>query len=114
MKMMGETMPTQPQLESAIRSVLIAGGSYAAGRNWISTDQLAWFSTDAGLQLAGILAALGGAAWAAIAHKQANLVATVAAMPEVAQVKTAPTPEGEALANAVNVSPPPNAVVVKG
>jgi hypothetical protein len=105
---------SQPQLESMIRSVLIAGGSYAAGRGWITSSQLAWFSSDAALQFVGIVVALGGALWGMIAHKQANMVATVAAMPEVAKVTTVPSPAGDALADAVNVAPPPTAVVVKG
>lgn len=93
---------TKDQIQSLIRSILISVGAFAAGKGWITSAQASWLSTDAALPLIGMLAAAGGAVWSAISRKQSNMVATVAAMPEVNKVETTATPAGQALATSAN------------
>lgn len=105
---------TQDQINSLIRQFLMivggGAGTFFMQKGLLSPEQMSFFAAN-GPALIGLVMALGGAVWGMIAHKQANMVATVAAMPEVARVTTAPTPAGDALAEAAVSTPA--ALVVK-
>lgn len=114
--------PSSEQVKSAIRTLVASlGGAlagWAIGKGWISQDQAAAILSNQeliGAATAIVIALLGSGAsavagiWGLVANKKTNLVATVAAMPEVAKVEAMPTPEGVALAAAV---PPAPGVVV--
>ncbi len=110
--------PSQQQINSAIRTLIASVGSALAGyviaKGWITTAQASAILSDQQLMdtmttivlaLLGSAASVGAGVWGLIAHKQANVVAAVAAMPEVAKVETVPTPAGVALANAIPPAP---------
>lgn len=117
--------PSQEQINSAFRTLVTAIGGAIAGwavaKGWVSQAQVTailtneqFISTATVLLLAG-LGSLGAAlsgAWGLIVHKQANMVATVAKMPEVAEVKTMPTQAGIDLANAAAAAAPVQGAVV--
>ena len=117
--------PSQDQVKSAIRTLIASLGGVAAGwfiaKGWItradatailSNQQILDGATTVGIAGAASLASLAAGIWGMIAHKQVNLVATVAAMPEVAKVEATATHAGVALVQAVNAAgPPPGAVV---
>ena len=110
--------PSQDQVKSAVRTLLAAGGSALAGwflaKGYLTqanlteiaanplAPQLLDSSTTIILTALASLPALAAGVWGMIAHKQANLVATVAAMPEISEVKTMPTAAGSSLASAAN------------
>lgn len=122
--------PNQAQVASAVRTLVVALGSalggWAIAKGWItqaeldtlaSNPQLLDSATTVILALLGAAASAGAGVWGVVAHKQANMVAAVAAMPEVAEVKTVPTPAGAALAAAATAVAPvavPVSVTVKG
>lgn len=114
--------PSQDQINSAVRTLVATLGGvlagWAIGKGWITQAQAsAILSNQEAISAATVLIltliGAGGSGiagiWGLISHKQANMVATVAAMPEVAKVETMPTPSGVALASAV---PPAPGVVV--
>lgn len=92
---------TPDQRNALIRQFLMivgsGAGAYFVKKGWID-QQDATFLAAQGPALLGIAMALGGSIWSAFAHKQVNMVAAVAAMPEVAAVVTASTAEGDKLA----------------
>ncbi len=114
--------PSPEQVKSAIRTLVASLGGVAAGwaigKGWITQSQAAAILSNQevlSLATAIIVALLGAGAstfsgvWGLVAHKQANMVAVVAALPEVAKVEVMPTPAGVALAT--SVPPTPGAVV---
>ncbi len=114
--------PSPDQVNSAVRILVASGFSllagWAIGKGLITKDQAAAILSDQQLMGAGtviVLSIVGAAGsafslvWGLVAHKQVNLVATVAAMPEVAKVETMPTEAGAALAE--SVPPAPGSVV---
>lgn len=114
--------PSQEQINSAIRTLVASLGGVLAGwaiaKGWITQAQATAILSNQeviGAATMVLLAVLGGGGsavagiWGLIAHKQVNMVAAVAAMPEVAKVETMPTAAGVALASAV---PPAPGVVV--
>lgn len=118
--------PSQDQIKSALRTLIAAVGGAVAGwaiaKGWITQDQATAILSNqqvldavSVLLLTGVgsLAAFGSGVWGLITHKQANMVATVAAMPDVAEVKVMPTQAGVDLANAARATttPIPGAVV---
>lgn len=106
--------PNQQQIMSAVRMAIAAFGGLAVGKGWVTKDQLVLLGSDASmtiiLQIVGVLSAVAAGVWGQFAHKQANQVAAVAKMPEVAQIQTMPTDEGRALAQDVGST---TAAVVK-
>lgn len=114
--------PSPEQIKSAIRTLVASlGGAiagWAIGKGWVTQDQASAILSNQetiGAATAVVIAILGSGAstvagiWGLISHKQANMVATVAAMPEVAKVETMLTQAGAALASAI---PPAPGVVV--
>jgi hypothetical protein len=93
------------QVKSALRTVIVLLGGFAVGHGWITTEQVTLLSSDGFLMGLGTLATLAAGVWGLFVHKQANAVAVVAAMPEVAEVKAAATPEGRALVKEVGSTP---------
>jgi hypothetical protein len=106
--------PSAEQVKSALRTLIAAGGGALGGwavakgyvsqaqvNDVLSNQQFMDAATTIALWAAGSGAAVIAGVWGMIAHKQANVVATVAAMPEVSEVKTTATPAGVALAAAV-------------
>ncbi len=117
--------PSPDQIKSAVRTFIASAGGalagWAIGKGWITQDQAAAIlsnqelmgaATVVVLAIVGSLGSAGAGIWGMIAHKQVNLVSTVAAMPEVKKVETMPTQEGVDLAAGVNAAgPAPGAVV---
>ena len=117
--------PSQDQVKSAIRTLIATGGGmlagWAIGKGWITQDQAAAILSNQELMGAAtvimltIVGSLGSAIagiWGVIDKKQVNLVAAVAAMPEVNKVETMPTQAGADLAaNVQAAGPPPGAIV---
>ncbi|HXE51263.1 MAG TPA: hypothetical protein VN663_22990 [Ramlibacter sp.] len=117
--------PSQEQINSAWRTLITAAGSslatWAVAKGWISqaqvtailsNEQFISTATTLVLMAVGSLGVAASGTWGVITHKQANLVATVAKMPEVAKVETMPTAEGVALADAATAAAPmPGALV---
>lgn len=117
--------PSPEQIKSAMRTFVATlggiGAGWAIGKGWITQEQAtAVLSNQEFMSAASLIAValLGSASstfagiWGMVAHKQANVIAAVAAMPEVAEVKTIATQEGMKLAQAINdAGPPPGAVV---
>lgn len=105
--------PSQEQVNSAVRTfVATLGGlvaGWAIGKGYVSQSQAnailsnqEFLSAATTILLAGagsVGAAIAGI-WGLVAHKRQNLVATVAAMPEVAKVEMLPTPAGVKIAEA--------------
>lgn len=87
----------QEQVLGIVRWVITTAGAYAAGKGWLTADQITL--------LLGVAVAVVPLVWTLFAHKQANLVATVAAMPEVAKVETVNTAAGRDLAATVRSTP---------
>ncbi len=118
--------PSSDQIKSAVRTLIASlGGAvagWAIGKGWITQAQASAILSNQeviGAATAIVLALLGSVGstvagvWGLLAHKQVNLVATVAAMPEVAKVETTPTRAGLDLAAGVQAAGPvPGAVVV--
>ena len=112
--------PSQDQVKSALRTLLASAGSALAGyviaKGWVSASeanailsnqQVMDTATAIVLAAFGSGGALASGIWGMIAHKQANLVATVAKMPEVTKVETVPTAAGIALASAADTGTGP-------
>lgn len=106
---------TQDQINTLIRQFLmIVGGgigTWFARKGLLSTDDLSFFAAN-GPALVGLVMAAGGMIWGTFAHKQVNMVATVAAMPEVKKVETVATQAGNTLAVAANDAAGPAGTVV--
>ncbi len=110
------------QLKSAARWVVATGGSalasWVVAKGFVSKDQAAAILANPDVQNYGVTvivsvvgAAVSGAGllWGLITHKKVNMVAAVAALPEVAKIETTPTQAGASLAAAI---PPAPGVVV--
>jgi hypothetical protein len=110
--------PSQDQVQSALRTLIVALGSALAGwaiaKGWITKEQASAVLSNQeviGAATAVILAGLGSAAsaasgvWGLVVHKQVNMVAAVAAMPEVAKVEMKPTEAGVGIASAIANAP---------
>ncbi len=95
----------QEQIKSTVRSFVIAFGGYAAGKQWITADQMSFFASNDFITTVASVVSLAAAGWGIYTHSQTNTVAVVAAMPEVAKVETTATPAGKALAENVGTSP---------
>jgi hypothetical protein len=110
--------PSQQQINSAVRTLLATLGGLVAG--WaiakgyitqseadsiLSNQQVMDSVTTVVLTLLGSAGAAGVGIWGLVAHKQANVVATVAAMPEVNKVEMVSTAAGLNLAAAVPSAP---------
>ncbi len=89
------------QRDGLIRQLLMIGGSmmgtYFVNKGLLSKDDLSFVQAN-GPAIVGLLMAFGGFIWGVISRKQANIVAAVAKMPEVQQVVTVPSADGQALA----------------
>lgn len=101
---------TYDQWKSLIASVIATFGGmltvWLASKGWVDGQQFsALLASPAFL---GLATSIAMAVVAVVRRKQANMVATVAAMPEVARVVTVPTTAGADLAKATNA---PGAVV---
>lgn len=110
------------QLKSGLRSfIALFGGllaGFAAGHGWMTKDQ-AWAllnneqflgnATTLIVFLIGVGSSIVAAAKAWLSRSKPNMIATVAAMPEVAEVKIMPTNAGMDIAHAV--PPTPGAIV---
>lgn len=115
---MSTPSPSQDQINSAVRTfVATVGGAlagWAIGKGYVSQAQAnailsnqEFISAATTIVLAGagsIGAAVVGI-WGLISHRQANMVATVAALPAVSKVEMLPTKEGVDIANAVPSTP---------
>ncbi len=110
--------PSQDQIKSAARTLVATLGGvlagWAIGKGWITQEQATAIlsnqeamsaATVIVLALAGSVGSTFAGIWGLIAHKQVNLVATVAAMPEVSKVEVVPTQAGVDIANAVPAAP---------
>lgn len=110
--------PSQDQVNSAVRTLVATLGGvlagWAIGKGWITQAQadtvlanqeVMSAATTILLTLAGSAGAAVVGVWGIIAHRQQNMVATVAAMPEVSKVEMVPTAAGMAIANAVPPAP---------
>jgi hypothetical protein len=110
--------PSQQQINSAVRTLLISVGSAIAGfvvaKGWItaaeasailSNQQLMDSATTVIIALLGAGVSAGMGVWGVVSNKQTNLVQTVAAMPEVNKVELVPSQSGVDLANAVPSTP---------
>lgn len=110
--------PSADQIKSMLRSVialfggLIAG--FAAGHGWmtqeqaialLNNDQFLSTATTLILWLAGLGISATAGIWSVSAHQEKNMVATVAALPDVAKVEVMPTPRGLDLQAAVGDVP---------
>ncbi len=118
--------PSSDQIKSAVRTLIASLGGAVAGwaiaKGWISQAQASAILSNQeviGAVTAIVLALIGSlgstvaGVWGLIDKKQVNLVAAVAAMPEVAKVETMPTQAGSDLAAGVQAAGPvPGAVVV--
>ena len=93
------------QIESQVRLWLSVASGIAGALGWTWFDGLAAKIAA----FAGPAFALGLAVWSLIANKQANRVASVAAMPEVKKIELQPTSAGAKL-EAVT---PPNVAVAR-
>lgn len=106
---------TRDQKFALLRWCLTSSGSALGGwflaKGWVTQDQLTWLANNS-VAIVGILGSVGAGIWTMISRKQVNMVAAVAAMPEVAKVTTAPTVAGAALADKVGTAP--GVAVVKG
>jgi hypothetical protein len=109
--------PSSDQLKSAGRTLIATLGGvlagWAIGKGWITEAQASAILSNQEFMSAAtviILACVGSVGsvaagmWGLVAHKQANLVATVAAMPEVAKVETVSTAAGINLASAATAA----------
>lgn len=107
--------PSQDQMKSAVRTLIATVGGalagWAIGKGWITQAEASAILSNQELMGAAsviILTLLGSAGsmlagiWGIWSKTQANLVAAVAAMPEVSKVETMPTPAGVSLANDAN------------
>lgn len=94
----------QEQAKSALRWGVATFGGVIAGffgaTGFLSTDLI--MSVLNSETFLGLGASVAVGAWGLFTHTQANAVAVVNAMPEVAGVITVPTPEGMDLAIAVS------------
>src|SRR5712664_3948149 len=103
--------PSSDQVKSAVRTLIATIGGVVAGwaisKGWLTQSQATTIlsNPDAIIAIVASLASTASGIWGLIAHKQANMVATVAAMPEVAKVETMPTQAGAALASAIPPAP---------
>src|SRR6266567_3653493 len=96
--------PSPEQVKSAIRTLVASLGGVAAGwaigKGWItqaqatailSNQEVLGLATAMVIALGGLGASAFAGVWGLISHKKANMVAVVAAMPEVAKVEVLPT-----------------------
>ena len=117
--------PSPDQIKSAVRTLIASLGGAVAGwaiaKGWItqaqasailSNQEIMGAATAIILALIGSLGSTAAGIWGMIDKKQVNLVAAVAAMPEVAKVETIPTQAGVDLAASVQAAgPSPGAIV---
>ncbi len=71
---------TQDQVLSAVRWVIATGGGYAAGKGWITSDQVVLIS--------GVGIAIVPLVWSIFAHTQTAQLRTVTDMPGVEKIIT--------------------------
>ncbi len=96
----------QEQFLGVVRVVLPVLLSYAAGAKWIDIGDVT--------QVTAAIVTLAAVAWTIFAHAKSNMVKTVAALPEVAQVEVHPTHEGIELRKAAGSTPNARVVVANG
>lgn len=117
--------PSSDQVKSAFRTLIATLGGMVAG--WaiakglitqeqasaiLSNQELMGAATTVVVTLLASIPPVIAGLWGVIDKKQVNLVAKVAAMPEVSRVETMPTKAGADLAADVQAAgPPPGAVV---
>ncbi len=110
-------MTVTDQQIGMIRSSLTALGglilAYFGQKGLLSPEQITFLNTQ-GPAILGLVMMLTGMVLSFIAHKPVNMVATVAAMPEVAVVTTMPTQAGTDLAVAANAAAGPAGTVEAG
>jgi hypothetical protein len=96
------------QAKGLIRTVIVGLGGVAIAFGWLPAADLQFLTSDTFLAALGALGSLvvaGMGWWSHYTHSQTNAVAVVAAMPEVAEVKVAPTAAGRNLKDAVGSTP---------
>jgi hypothetical protein len=117
--------PSQDQVKSAARTLIATLGGmlagWAIGKGWITQEQATAILSNqevmgaASMIVLALVGSVGSAVagvWGVIDKKQVNLVAAVAAMPEVNKVETMPTQAGADLAANVQAAGPPLGAVV--
>jgi hypothetical protein len=78
----------QEQILSLARTLLQIGGTLAVARGWVSAEQAADLTNQL-VVAGGALVTIGATVWGLVARSKKNLVASVAALPEVAEIKAA-------------------------
>ncbi len=94
------------QVFALIRQILPVLGGVAVGLGWLTQGQFDGAASIV-LQLMGPVMIIASTVWSLVKNTKANLVSTVAAMPEVHSIKTEATVAGNVLASAApaNVTP---------
>jgi Flp pilus assembly protein TadB len=97
--------PNMQQVLGAARTVIAVLAGIAVDHGLFTAKDLAHLLDPQLWAAIGVIGALGVTAWSAWTHKQTNLVATVAALPEIARVVATNTPAGKALVKEVGTKP---------
>lgn len=95
------------QLFGLLRQILPVIGGVLVTLGWAKPASVQLWS-DTIMQAIGPAMIIGSAVWSLVSKTKANLVSTVAAMPEVKSVTLDPTKEGTA---DLNIVTPPNVKV---
>lgn len=101
---------SQEQILGLVRQILPVLGGVAVSFGWLTTNQVSDVTATL-LQIAGPIMIVGSAIWSAINKTKANLVSTVAALPEVKTIELKPTVAGTALADPAVT--PPNVIIAR-
>lgn len=96
------------QIMALIRQILPVIGGIAVSFGWFSVGQVEGI-TNTILQIAGPALIVISTIWALVSRTKTSMVAAVAALPEVKEIKVEPTVEGTRLASAT----PPNVTVAR-
>ena len=96
----------QEQLLGIVRVIVPVLLSYVAGSGWIATGDIA--------QITAAIVTLAAVIWSVFAHAKANMVKTVAALPEVSKVEVHPTHEGIELRKAAGSTSDARVTVADG
>lgn len=84
-----ESTMNYEQAMSLLRTALQIAGTLAVSRGWVSAEQAAAL-TDQLIVLTGAAAVIGATVWGLVARSRKNLVASVAALPEVKAIVATP------------------------
>lgn len=100
---------SQEQVLGLVRQILPVLGGIAVALGWLTTNQVASLTATV-LQIAGPAMIIGSTVWSLINKTKANLVSTVANMPEVKSVTLDPTKEG---VSDLNLTTPTNVKIAQ-